>query len=119
MIEKGIIGGVSMISTRYSKTNNPYMGDKYDPNSPTKYIPYLDANHLYGWAMSKPLPTHGFEWMNEEDLNNWRNIPCILEVDLEYPQELHDLHNDYPLAPERKPIGKVEKLIPNLNDKEK
>ena len=119
MIEKGIRGGVSMISTRYAKANNPYMGDKYDPNSPTKYISYLDANNLYGWAMSKPLPTHGFEWMNEEDLNNWRNIPCIIEVDLEYSQELHDIHNDYPLAPERKLIGKVEKLIPNLNDKEK
>ena len=57
--------------------------------------------------------------MNEEDLNSWRNIPCILEVDLEYSQELHDRHNDYPLAPERCMVGKVEKLIPNLYNKEK
>ena len=93
------------------------MEDKYDPNFPTKYIPYLDANNLYGWAMSKLLPTHGFEWINKEELSNWKNIPCILEVDLEYPQELHDFHNEYPLAPERLVIRKMEKLIPNLNDK--
>ena len=119
MAEKGIRGGVSMISNRFSKANNPYMRDKYDPNSPTKYIPYLDANNLYGYAMSKPLPVRNFKWMTEEDLNNWRNIPCILEVDLEYPQDLHDLYNDYPLGPERLKIGKVEKRIPNLYNKEK
>ena len=49
----------------------------------------------------KPLPVGGFEWMKEEEKQNWKNIPCILEVDLEYPKELHDLHNDYPLAPEK------------------
>ena len=89
----------------------------YDSNASTKYISYLDANNLYGWAMSQPLPTHGFEWMSEEELNNWRNHSCILEVDLEYPKELHDLHNDYPFAPERLKIGGIEKLIPNLCDK--
>ena len=67
MVEKGIRGGVSMISTRYGKANNPYMKD-YDHDQPTKYISYLDANNLYGWAMCKPLPTHGFEWMNKEEL---------------------------------------------------
>ena len=118
MVEKGIRGGVSMISTRYGKANNPYMKD-YDPDQPTKYISYLDANNLYGWAMSKPLPTDMFEWMNEEELNNWKTQPCILEVDLEYPEKLHDLHNDYPLAPERVTVNKVEKLIPNLNNKTK
>ena len=118
MIEKGIRGGVSMISTRYGKANNPYMKD-YDPDQPTKFISYLDANNLYGWAMSKPLPTHGFRWMKREELNNWKNQPCILEVDLKYPEKLHDLHNDYPLAPERVTVNKVEKLIPNLNDKTK
>ena len=95
----------------------------YDSNSTNKYITYLDANNLYGWAMSQPLPTHGFEWMSEEELKNWRSHSCetseacILEVDLEYPKELHDLHNDYPLAPERLKIGGIEKLIPNLYDK--
>ena len=53
------------------------------------------------------------------DFENWRNIPCILEVDLEYPKNLHDLHNDYPLAPERLLINKVEKLVPNLRNKTK
>ena len=118
MVEKGIRGGVSMISTRYGKANNPYMKD-YDPDQPTKYISYLDANNLYGWAMCKPLPTEGFEWMEKEELKNWKSMPCILEVDLKYPEKLHDLHNDYPLAPERLIVNKVEKLIPNLNDKTK
>ena len=118
MVEKGIRGGVSMISTRYGNANNPYMNE-YDPNLPKKYIEYLDANNLYGGAMSKPLPTHDFRWMTDKELINWKNIPCILEVDLEYPHHLHDLHNDYPLAPERLVVNKVEKLIPNLNDKVK
>ena len=116
MVEKGIRGGVSMISTRYGKANNPYMNN-YDPDQPTKYISYLDANNLYGWAMSKPLPTDCFRFMNNEEMKNWESMPCILEVDLEYPEKLHDLHNDYPLAPERLTVNKVEKLIPNLNDK--
>ena len=116
MVEKGIRGGVSMISTRYGKANNPYMKD-YDPDQPTKFISYLDANNLYGWAMSKPLPTDCFRFMNNEEMKNWESMPCILEVDLEYPEHLHDLHNDYPLAPERVTVNKVEKLIPNLNDK--
>ena len=118
MVEKGIRGGVSMISTRYGKANNPYMKD-YDPDQPTKFISYLDANNLYGWAMSKPLPTDCFRFMNNEEMKNWESMPCILEVDLEYPEKLHDLHNDYPLAPERVTVNKVEKLIPNLNDKTK
>ena len=117
LIEKGIRGGTSMISNRYGKANNKYMEEKYDPSQPSKYIIYLDANNLYGWATMKPLPLGDFEWMTE--FENWKNIPCILEVDLEYPKELHDLHNDYPLAPERLKIGNVEKLIPNLFDKKK
>ena len=120
MVEKGIRGGVSMVSTRYSKANNKYMGDKFNPSEPSKYIQYLDANNLYGAAMSMKLPTHGFKWMNDRELTTWRKFPCILEVDLEYPKGLHDLHNDYHLAPERIMCkNKVEKLIPNLGNKEK
>ena len=121
MVESGLRGGISMISNRYGKANNKYMGEKYDPSKPSKYIVYLDANNLYGWAMSKPLPVKDFEWMSKQELDEWRSNPfgCILEVDIEYPRELHDLHNDYPLAPERLMMNGVEKLIPNLNDKER
>ena len=117
IVEKGIKGGVSMISNRYGKDNNKYMSDKFNSNEPSKYIQYLDANNLYGWAMSKPLPTHGFKWMKTSELETCELYPCILEVDLEYPKELHDLHNDYPLAPEQIEVNKVEKLIPNLWNK--
>ena len=125
MVEKGIRGGVSMISNRYGKSNNngkannKYMSKSYDAGKPATYITYLDANNLYGWAMSKALPTHGFKWMKAGKLENWRNYSCILEVDLEHPKSLHDWHNDYPLVPEQIKINKVKKLIPNLRDKEK
>ena len=119
MIENGVRGGVSMCVTRYSEANNKYMGSDYDPSKPSKYIQYLDANNLYGWAMSEPLPINGFAWMKEAELKNWKEHPCILEVDLEYPLELHDLHDDYPLAPEKVKIDKVEKLIPKLENKRK
>ena len=117
MIEGGIRGGVSMISNRHGKANNKYMGESFNEKEPSKYIVYLDANNLYGWAMSKPLPTHGFEWMKVDELETWELHSCILEVDLEYPKSLHDLHNDYPLAPEQIMVNKTSKLIPNLGDK--
>ena len=69
--------------------------------------------------MSKPLATHGFKWMNEQELEGWKNFSCILEVDLEYSESLHDSHNDYPLAPETVTVNNVEKLIPNLRNKNK
>ena len=124
MIEKGIRGGISNAFKRYAKANNKFMKD-FDPAEKSSFIVYLDANNLYGWAMSKPLPVGGFEWMDETELENWERfvdeegIGCILEVDLEYPVELHDFHNDFPLAPERLTLGKVEKLTQNLRDKEK
>ena len=72
MIDKGIKDFVSMISTRHSEANNKYMGSYYNPSKPSKYIQYLDANNnLYGWAMSQPLPTGGFEWMTLDELDNW------------------------------------------------
>ena len=85
---------------------------EYNEKVPSKYIMYLDANNLYGWAMSQYLPTGNFKWMTDKeiskiDLEKYKK-DCkkglILEVDLEYPQELHNLHNNYPVAPEK---GKV------------
>ena len=67
----------------------------------------------------KPLPVGDFKWMSPLELENWKEIPCILEVDLDYLKDLHDLHNDYPLAPERLKRDGVEKLIPNLFNKKK
>jgi len=85
----------------------------------SKFIQYVDANNLYGWTMSRPLPVSNFKWMTESHLENWREFPCILEVYLEYLKELNDLHKDYPLAPERIVVNKVEKLIPTLRKKDK
>ena len=91
----------------------------YNPDKPSTYIQYLDANNLYGWAMSQPLPTHGFKWMKNLtvdsviDLLEKRksNKGYIFEVDLVYPRKLWKSHNDYPLAPERMVVNGVEKLI--------
>ncbi|XP_022778387.1 uncharacterized protein LOC111319938 [Stylophora pistillata] len=118
MFEAGIRGGVSMIPTRYSKANNKYMEKDFDCKQPSKFITYLDANNLYGWAMSKKLPTGGFKWVNEKDFDKWETFPCILEVDLErIKDELQDHFNDYPPAPENLLIGKVKKLVCTLNEK--
>ena len=117
MIESSIRGGIATISHRYAKANNKYMGKEFDPAMETKFILYLDANGLYALAMSKHLPTGGFKWMTDKELDNWKHQPCILEVDLEYPEHLHDLHNDYPIPLESIKIEKVEKLVPNLNNK--
>ena len=126
MIEKGIRGGISIISNRYGKANNKYMKD-FNKSELSKYLMYVDANNLYGWAMSQKLPVHSFKWMSNKEIENifnnqivqvWEKTPCILEVDLIYPEELHDLHNDYPLCPERVECDKgVKKLIPNLRNK--
>ena len=126
MVEKGIRGGISIISNRYGEANNKYMKD-FNKNKPSKYLMYLDANNLYGCAMSEKLPTHGFKKLTIKEIeklyNNqvvqvWEKTPCILEVDLEYPEKLHDPHNDYPFCPERVECDNgVKKLIPNLRSK--
>ncbi len=74
VVEKGIRGGISTITKRHAVANNKYMRD-YDSDKESVFIPYLDANNLHGWAMSQPLPTHGFEWMTDEELTDWRDIP--------------------------------------------
>ena len=129
LFEKGIRRGILIISNRYGKANNKYMRKGFNKNIPSKYLMYLDANNLYGCAMSMKLPTHGFKWLTSGEMEKlydnqilqvWEKTPCILEVDLEYPENLHDLHNDYPFCPERvKCKNGVEKLIPNLRNKTK
>ncbi|KAL9971964.1 hypothetical protein ACROYT_G018195 [Oculina patagonica] len=126
-VERGIRGGISMVSKRYAKANNPCV-EGYDPSKPKKHIMYLDANNLYGWAMSKPLPKSGFRWKRvmptEKEImrkKEFEKTGWILEVDLEYPAELHKEHNSYPLAPEKKKINKdlfspyQKKLIKDLD----
>ena len=103
-------GGISTVcEKRYAKANNKYMDEKsFDPDLALSYIIYLDANNQYGWAMNQPLPTSNFKWLKkmptEKEIMSWkkdRKVGAILEVDLEYPEGLHDLYNGYPLAPER------------------
>ena len=131
-------GGISYIA-KYMKC--------YDNSKERKYITYLDANNLYGWALSQYLPYTGFKWLNQKEISDFclnsvsenSSIGYILEVDLEYLSELHDLYNDYPLAPEKLEIsqnmlskyclsiankygikiGGVNKLVPNLSNKSK
>jgi len=144
-------GGISMISNRYAKANNPYLPD-YDNTKEKSFLIYVDANNLYGHSMSQSLPTGNFKFDLNTDkytkdyimsLDPNGNKGCLLKVKLKYPQNLHDKHNDYPLAPEKKDIKVKEilnynkiilqnisakelddesiessKLVPNLNDKD-
>ena len=122
MIEKGIQGGISQAIHRYAKANNKYM-KSYDKNIKSSYLTYLDANNLYGWAMSQKLLVNGFEWV--EDLSQFKedfiknydensDKGYFLEVDVEYPKNLFSLHSDLPFLPERKKIGKFNKLVCDL-----
>ena len=95
-LEKGMRGGISYISERYSKSDED------------TEIMYWDANNLYGWAMIQDLLYSGFKFLSEKEINSFdlnsisSNSPVgyILEVDLEYCKELHDSHSDYSLCPE-------------------
>ena len=124
MFERGIRGGITQSVHRWARANNPYMGSKFNPNEKTNYLQYLDANNLYGWAMSQPLPMGGFKWVEVKPgeirkLVKPKDKGYLLEVDVKYPKELHDSHNDLPFMCEIMNIDGVEKLIPNLFDKKK
>ena len=122
MLEWGIKSGITQAVRKYALANNKYMGDKFNPNEGTAYLQYLDANNLSGWAMSHPLPTGGFKWvdvnLNEiSELATRTDKGYLLEVDVSYPKELHNPHNDLPFMCEKIAINGVEKLVPNLRDK--
>ena len=122
MFERGIRGGITQAIRKYAAANNKYMGDRFDPKSESSYLQYLDTNNLYGWAMSQPLPTGGFKWVdvnsNEiSELATRTDKGYILEVDVSYPKKLHNSHNDLSFMCERMEINGVEKLVPNLRDK--
>ena len=98
------------------------MGSEYDPNRPTRYLQYLDANNLYGWVMSQPSPTGGFRWVEFVEDNDSKTIVnelskrkdrgYLLEVDVAYPRKLHDNHNDLPFICSNMKINGVDKLVP-------
>ena len=105
--ENSIRGGISTISNRYTKANNPLVNG-YDPLKPTSYITYLDANNLYGAAQSEMLPVGDFRLLTPDEISQFEieKIPLdspmgyVVECDLEYPAYLRKDHSDYPLAPE-------------------
>ena len=143
-IEKGMRGGISYIAKRYCRANNEFVKG-YDSSLEKSFITYWDVNNLYGAAMLKYLPYDEFEWLSDDKIDSIdfncvsaeSNLGYTLEVDLNYPSKLHELHDDYPLAPEKMrvskdmlsdyclsiaekcdvKVGDVAKLIPNLRDK--
>ena len=141
-IEKGL-EGMSYIAKRYAKANNKYMND-YDAKKPLTFISYLDMNNLYVWAMTEYLSYEGFKWLKNFDgfdvmlISQKSSIGYFLQVELEYPDELHVLHDYYPPAPEKLAIfsdmlshyckeiadkyetkvGDAKKVIPYLGNKQ-
>ena len=142
MVEEGIRAEICHVIHHYTKANNKYMNN-YDKSIESSYIELLDANNLYRWAMSQKLPLNGFKWVeklskfnkrfmksynqNSDKFNERFIKSCnensdegyFLKVDVEYLIKLFNLHRDFPFLPERKKIGKVEKLACDIDEKEK
>ena len=154
-VEAGIRGGISYIANRYARANNPLMKDQYKPSEPTSFLVYYDMNNLYGHAMVQNLAVGSFRFLNQGEIERFDVLSMpengkngyIVECSLKYGEHLHDSHNDYPLAPEKKhisnaelspyaaklwkklhgkkdddplpPRAKVEKLMTTLEDKDK
>ena len=125
MVEEGIREGICHAIQRYAHANNKYMKD-YDRKKKSSYIQYLDANNLYGKTMTEKLPVKGFRWMGDiskidEDFvkvyNKNDNKGYLLDVDVDYPSKLQNLHSDLPFLQERTNINNTKKLVCNLNDK--
>ncbi|XP_050529173.1 uncharacterized protein LOC126898823 [Daktulosphaira vitifoliae] len=127
MVEQGIRGGLVQAVKHYAKANNPKTPD-YDPSKPDSWIVYQDCNNLYGWAMSQPIPYGGFRWYKGADfladlqsLSDTGNTGRIYEVDVSYPQKLHDEYNDLPFLPgnDVPPGSKETKLMATLKPKQR
>ena len=125
MVEKGIRGGICKAIHRYAKVNNKDM-KSYDKKIESSYLMYLEANNLYGWAISQKPPANGFEWVkklskfDERFIKNYdenSDKGYFLEVVVKYPKNLFGLHSDLPFLPERKKIGKCNQLACNFHDK--
>ena len=136
MFENSIRGGVSTVSNRYAKANHKYLDD-FDPSLPSTYIVGYDVVNLYGYAILNKLPCSNFRFVEEPEQFDFQAVDVegdtgyLLEVDLTYPCKLHNLHSDFPLAPEHMKVtpqmlsdyntnpnfrGQTS-LIPNLFDK--
>ena len=127
MVKEGIRDGMFQAVHKYAKANNKYMKN-YNKYIKSSYIEYLDANNLYGWAMSQKLPADGFKWVeklskfNEKFMKSYNensDKEYFLEIDVEYPEKLFSLQVDLSSLPERKKIEKVKKLVCSIEDKEK
>ena len=125
MSEDGIRGGICHAIQRYAKANNKYMND-YKKNKEYSYMQYLDANNLYGMAMSEKLPIKGFKWIVDisgidenfiKSYNKNSEKGYVLKVDVDYPRELQNVHCDLPFLPEKMVVNNTQKLICNLQDK--
>ena len=114
MFKCGIRGGITQAVHQYVKANNKYMGKQHDHEEESRFLQYLDANNLYEWAISQPLPTGGFKWVTPDEIAECSDNCYLLEVDIKYPKELHNLHNDLPFMCKKMEINKIEKLVPNL-----
>ncbi|GFU49578.1 uncharacterized protein TNCV_1591121 [Trichonephila clavipes] len=103
-IENSIRGGICFVGKRYALANNPFIPG-FNKHEEESYIIAVDANNLYGYAMSQPLPIGHFFWLTKDEVRNLDvftlsstdTVGYFLEVDILYPASLHDLH-DFPLA---------------------
>ena len=128
VFEEGIRGGMCQATHRYAKANNKYTNN-HDKNEESSYLEYLDANNLYGWAMSQKLPVRNFKWIEKGDISKFNedfiknydensDKGYIFEVDVKYPEEIRMLHSDLALLPERMKINKCTKLTSTIQNKE-
>ena len=124
--EKGVCGGICNNIHSYSEANNKYMKND-DKNKESSFLMYVDANNLYGWAVSKKLPVDGFKWVDElsmftkdfiKSYDEEGDVGYLLVVDIEYPKTFRMLHSDLPFLPDGMKFNKVKKLFCNVTDKE-